>query len=287
MNKKYNVVIAVFVFFVVLGGISTMFYINLKNNKTLEVEATVKMIGNDYIIVEDGNGEEYSLTTDEEYNVGDRVDFLIKDVKEGSGPIEGTVVKIDVISRNISFSIMDGNGKDDSKGDSSEVDTTTVATDGDIITYFTTLDNKLDTYNEDKSIGDSLKSGFVTVIDFLFYDGEIKGKTFEELSTTAKIKVLQIAFSIDEKIEKYFPGYKETISTTGKKVYTSVKAKATELYLDIVTEVCKDNSDTCEAAKQGLSDLKENFSLTWEFIKDAGSAGLTKLKEWYEVWKEI
>ena len=297
MNKR-NVILIVIVFFVVLGSLSGLFYINLNKNKLVEVEATVKLIGDNYIIVEDNDGEEYSIDTTEEYNVGDRIDFVIKNIESDSNPKTGTIVKLETISKSISFSITDGNSTDEESTDKVEEPTkdiensnnetiSTVANDEEVITYFTNLDKRLDIYNQDKSIGKSLKEGFVTIVDFLFYDGEIKGKTFNELSNTAKIKVLQIAFKIDEKIDKHFPGYKEEISTTSKDVYTSVKSKATELYLDITTSICENDSDTCKAAKEGLSDLKTNFSLTWDFIKDTGTTGLNKLKEWYEIWKTV
>ena len=42
------------------------------------------------------------------------------------------------------------------------------------------------------------------VIDFLFYKGEISGYTFESLSASTKLKVLKLALSIDQKVEKYF-----------------------------------------------------------------------------------
>ena len=307
MNKR-NIILVIIIFLLVLGSLAGLFYFNMNKNKPLEVEATVKLIGNNYIIVEDSTGEEYSIDTNEEYNIGDRIDFVIKDIENDSNPKSGTIVKIDVISRNITFSITDNNSndkdnvndnssntnddkknntnKDNVETNSSEVITTS-ATDTEVIAYFTNLDNNLDNYNQDKSIGKKLKEGFVTVVDFLFYDGEIKGKTFDELSNTAKIKVLQIAFSIDEKIDKYFPGYKDEISTTSKKIYTSVKSKATELYLNITTSICEKDATTCETAKEGLSNLKTNFSLTWDFIKDIGTTGLNKLKEWYEIWKTV
>lgn len=307
MNKR-NIILVIIIFLLVLGSLAGLFYFNMNKNKPLEVEATVKLIGNNYIIVEDSTGEEYSIDTNEEYNIGDRIDFVIKDIENDSNPKSGTIVKIDVISRNITFSITDNNSndkdnvndnssntnddkknntnKDNVETNSSEVITTS-ATDTEVIAYFTNLDNNLDNYNQDKSIGKKLKEGFVTIVDFLFYDGEIKGKTFDELSNTAKIKVLQIAFSIDEKIDKYFPGYKDEISTTSKKIYTSVKSKATELYLNITTSICEKDATTCETAKEGLSNLKTNFSLTWDFIKDIGTTGLNKLKEWYEIWKTV
>lgn len=300
--KKRNIVVIVMVFFVILGSLSTMFYINLNDSEVLEVEATVKLVGNNYIIVEDGSGEEYSLETSEEYNIGDRVDFVIKDVDLDSKPKVGTVLKIDTISKNINFSISDvneGNGSDigvsDSEisaGSKEEIvngdENTYVASDDEIIDYFSNLNSKFVNYNsEDKSVGDSLKSGFVTMVDFIFYDGQIKGRTFDELSNAAKIKVLQLAFSIDEKIEKYFPGYKEEISTASKEIYTSVKTEAVKLYLDVTTSICTNDPDLCEAAKDGLSDLKESFSLTWDFIVEAAGEGFSKLKAWYEVWRTV
>ena len=42
-----------------------MFYVNLKDNKTNEVEATVKMIGDNYIIVEDEEDLKHIFTDEE------------------------------------------------------------------------------------------------------------------------------------------------------------------------------------------------------------------------------
>ena len=112
MNKR-NVILIVIVFFVVLGSLSGLFYINLNKNKLVEVEATVKLIGDNYIIVEDNDGEEYSIDTTEEYNVGDRIDFVIKNIESDSNPKTGTIVKLETISKSISFSITDGNSTEE------------------------------------------------------------------------------------------------------------------------------------------------------------------------------
>ena len=297
MNKKYGIFIIVIVFLTILGIIFALFYGNLKSNKSLEVEATVKMIGNNYIIAEDDNGEEYSLTTNETYHIGDRVDFLIKNIRKKDECIEGTLVKISTISQDISFSITDDTQNeeesDETNNSANNVDDTEKNIDNkpdnetDTVAYFTALDNQLDAYEQNKSLEKSLKENFITVVDFLFYNGTIKGKTFAELSTSAKIRILQVTFSIDEKIDKHFPGYKETISTTSKKIYTNIKVKVLELYLEITTTACKDKQDICNLAKDGLRDLKANFSLTWDLIKEATSTGFIKLKDWYEIWKEL
>ena len=283
-----------------MGLIAGLFYYNIKKHASITVLAVVKYVGNDYIVVEDENLEEYSLETHDSYNVGDKISFVIKDIKKDSNPKEGTVEKIDTVSKSVQFSIMD-NGSDtnasnsviDEQNQDSNIDSSLDTTSGnslsneeEIVAYFENLDKNLDLYSQNKSLGQSVKEGFVAIVDFLFYEGTIKGKTFHELSASAKIKILKIAFSIDQKIDQYFPGYKEEISSTSNKIYTNVKAKLLESYLDITTEVCENQPDTCVAAKQGLSDLKANFSLTWNFVKDISGVGISKLKSWYEVWKD-
>lgn len=306
MNEKVNsgnIVLFVVIFLVIILLIGSLFYYNIKKHASAMIEATVKYVGSGYIVVEDEEKQEYSLETDNDYNVGDKVSFVIKDIKKDSNPKEGTVEKIDTLSKSVQFSIMD---PEKTESDSEEsitqeqssgdyIDTTvetkttqnpsTNTDSDDVVSYFETLNQNLDTYNQDKSLGQSIKNGFVTVVDFLFYDGTIKGKTFDELSDSAKLKVLKLAFSIDSKIDQHFPGYKEEISKTGSKIYTNVKSKAIEAYLNITTKVCENQPDTCNSAKQGLSELKTNFSLTWNFIKDISGIGVSKLKAWYEVWK--
>lgn len=307
MNKK-NFTIIVGIFIIVLIGLALMFYFNLKDNNSAEVEATVKLVGNNYIIVEDSNGKEYSINTDSEYKEGDKIDFIIKNIEKDSNPIKGEILEINLISRDINFQIEDkkeqhidvsdevvvennnsnysSNDEPISSNDDKKEVIENTYSEEDVISYFTTLDNNLTNYNGDKNIGDSLKKGFVTVVDFIFYDGTIKGKTFKELSSSAKLKTLEIALSIDKKIEKHFPNYKEEISTKSKDIYSNLKTKVVELYLEITTKVCEDNLDTCESAKDGLEDLKESFSITWDYVKKYSEEGKNKLKDWYEVWRE-
>lgn len=151
-----------------------------------------------------------------------------------------------------------------------------------VLTYF----NNLDSDFKASSVKDSLKSGFVTVVDFLFYNAPIKGHTFSELSNSAKLKVLSLALYFDSKIETYFPGYKESISNTANKIYTDVKARIVSAYLSITTSICVNNEELCNDAKDNFATLKTNFGLTWSLIKDIAGDGLTNLKNWYEIWRE-
>lgn len=305
--KRMRIILIIGIFLVVLGGVSTILYANFKKHAPVTVLANVTYVGNHYIVVEDDQQEEYSLETNEDYNIGDKISFTIKDIQKDSYPKKGTIEKIDTISKNVTFTISDyvetseettdslentDSSDDITDADSGQTGTPNEVTTEDlgeaaIISYFENLNTDLDAYSEDKTLSENIKSGFVTVVDFLFYEGTIKGKTFNQLSTTAKLKVLQLIFTIDQKIEKHFPDYKEQISTTGNKVYTNVKAKALESYLDLTTKICVDYSDTCQTAKEGLADLKQSFSLTWNLIKDISGIGLSKLKAWYELWRTV
>lgn len=69
------------------------------------------------------------------------------------------------------------------------------------------------------------KGTFISIVDFIFYDGKINDITFGELTDTGKEEILKIANSIDNKIENKYPDYKETISDKTKMAFL----KASEL----------------------------------------------------------
>ena len=293
--SKKRIVLFVVIFFLIIFAMSTLFYINIQKHASITVEAVVKYVGEDYIIVIDEEEQEYSLKTENDYNIGDRVSAVLKDIQKDSNPKKGTVVKIDTLSKTVQFSIMDPieetTTEDNIENNTPEpahstTSTSTLTAEDQVISYFEALNQNMENYPNDKSLKTTIKSGFVTMVDFLFYDGQIAGKTFDELSESTKLQVLKLAYIIDGKIETYFPDYKEELSNTGSKIYTNVKSKVLETYLDLSTKVCTNNQDLCQTAKEGLSDLKNNFSLTWSWIKEISGVGLTKLKDWYAVWKD-
>ena len=104
------------------------------------------------------------------------------------------------------------NSNNSNTGNSS-TSNSTVYTENDVISYFQNEENSISTYQEGVTFKEKAKNTFVTIVDFIFYDKEIKGHTFKELSNSAKLQIIKIALSIDSKIEKYFPDYKETIKT--------------------------------------------------------------------------
>ena len=297
---KLGLVILVFGF--VLFFISYLFYQNLTKDTSKSITATVKYKADDYIIVEDVNNIEYKLNVIDDIDEYDVLSIVIDDIDDNVSPITANVKSIDIVSKTINFTIEDNKEDNTNENITDDIDdtnqnnnttsteetipNTTTYSDEEVVSYVRNIDNNLDNYNNDSSLASSIKSGFVTVIDFLFYDGTIGNKTFKELSSAAKLQVLSIALAIDSKIEEYFPNYKEEISTTSSRIYTNIKEKIMEVYLDITVSVCQDNSELCDSAKEGLSNLKSSFSLTWNFIKDIAVDNIDKLKDWYEVWRE-
>lgn len=233
------------------------------NQSIVTLNGKVTNKGEDYIIVEDSAKNEYIIpnTNEEEYPIGSDVSASVKDVIEQGSENTPTTITSDKV--NIT------NEKIENKNADSE-----------IIAYM----NETESYFENTSLQEEIKVRFITIVDFLFYSGKIKGYTLNDLSSKAKLQVLKIALSIDSKIENYLPGYKETITTTTGKIYTGIKNKIIEAYLSTTTKICNYDKTLCNDAKKDFQDMKKAFSITWNVIKDLISSGTDHLKEWYEIY---
>ena len=148
-----------------------------------------------------------------------------------------------------------------------------------LISYFQQEANKFDT--NDTSITDKLKASFTSIIDFIFYDKEIKGYTFKELTNTAKLKVISLALTIDHKIDSYFPNYKDKI----KDKYNDIKASLATKYLEVTANFCIKDPDTCKQAKEDFEAMKKSFGLTGAKVSEAAKNAGSKIKELYENWR--
>ena len=147
-------------------------------------------------------------------------------------------------------------------------------------------------YNMNNEINESnfekcktkFKDYFITGVDFIFYDKKIKGYTFNELSNEAKLKVIAILIKIDNKIEKYAPGYKESISNTGSRIYTDIKERLITAYFDISTKMCSNNTYECDRAKEIFGDVKNECKIGLSYVKKVAISGGRKIKDWYEIY---
>ena len=150
-----------------------------------------------------------------------------------------------------------------------------------VITYFQNEENKFSNYTnqDDSSLREKAKNSFITIVDFIFYGKDIKGYTFEGLTNSAKLQIIKIALTIDNKIDEYFPNYK----TIMKDKYDDIKGQLAVKYLEITSSLCeKVGVDICNQAKDDFNNMKESFGFTWSLIKELAKSGKNKVKDYYE-----
>lgn len=299
-NSK-NIMIGILLILFISACI-TIFY--LLNNKQIEVSkditGTVIIADKEYLMIE-RNNENYLISNIKgSYEIGDKVKFTYyeSNINNAKSPKEIKIIDEEIISKNSSENKTDLNNTDDknnikdnnvekldNEGNNPNIVNSNNKNEDEkaddvVISYL----NRVEAEMDKPSLGESAKEYFITIIDFIFYKGTIKGHTFNELSNSAKLKVLSSALYLDSKIDKYFPGYKESISSTTKNIYTNVKTSLISVYLDITTTICNSNNELCASAKDGFQSLKKNFGLTFDLIKEIAGDGVSNLKNWYEIW---
>lgn len=311
-DKTKNIIIGSLILLLICLCVVIYILLTKKDNKIIEMTGTVIVSDSKYVIVEHDN-EDYVISNIKgKYKVGDIVKFIYQEsdlvineepkrlkitdeelIKTKDDSLDN---KTNSVNNNTNSTNNESNTSSENKPSSNNANNSSInnstnsikpntntnakSADDEVLSYFNNLNNDFNA----SSIKDSVKSGFITVIDFLFYKGKIKGYTFSELSDSTKLKVLSLALYFDSKIEKYFPGYKESISSTTSKVYTNVKEMIVKTYLELTTTICSKNSELCATAKEGFNDLKNTFSLSWALIKDIAGDGISSLKNWYEIW---
>ena len=150
-------------------------------------------------------------------------------------------------------------------------------TEEDVVAYFNAQEEYASRGENNASAREQLKSGVNTIYQFLFQGGTIHGKTFSELSSSAKLKVLKIALSIDQKIDTYFPNYKDRI----KEGASNLKSKIVITYLEITNKICTNHEDICNQAREDFKTMKNSFKISFSLISGLVKEGGTALKEWY------
>ena len=156
------------------------------------------------------------------------------------------------------------------------------------------LESSLNSINNgstsDSSFSDSAKGVFVSIVDFLFYHGEINGVTFDELTDSGKQKVLEIASKVDNAIESKIPGYKETISDTASKAFNKasevIRSGANNLNNFAREKLGEENYQSIIDAKDELVYYTKNAI---NFLGDVGGKVFNSVKDkldsWYQDFK--
>lgn len=143
---------------------------------------------------------------------------------------------------------------------------------------------------QDENFKDKASSTFISIVDFLFYDGTIKGISFDELTEKGKEKVLEISSKIDVKLEEKCPGYKEKISNSTSKAYqkaSKIIKKGAKNVNDFAKNALGD--DNYQAIIDAKDELVKYSKESLNYVTGAGSKVFNntkeKLNEWYQNFK--
>lgn len=119
------------------------------------------------------------------------------------------------------------------------------------------------------------KEYFITGVDFIFYDKEMNGVTFDDLTEEGKKVTLENLETIDGWIMEIAPDYKDKI---GEK-YQVVKDFVSTTYYDVLESIKESlGEENYSAIQEKKNEIKDSITST----KDKA---LEKVSDWYQNFK--
>lgn len=156
-------------------------------------------------------------------------------------------------------------------------------TEEDVIQYFEDFKNTIKESDTTQNAKEKIINSFITITDFMFYDGEIYGITYDQLQEQSKIQLQNDYLEIDSMIESKFPNYKDTLSSK----YDSVKTWINEKY-NLLIE--KGKEGLSEETLNNIDEYKKSLNDAKESLKDASGSiyedEKVKVKSWYETYRQ-
>lgn len=194
------------------------------------------------------------------------------------------------VTNNVINNTTDTSTSNNSSSNNAKDDTNYSSNDQVVINSLEDTLRQVNASSNDETFADKAKGTFIMIVDFFFYDGEIEGITFSELTQDGKELVLDLASRIDEAIELKIPGYKETISDVASRAFNKaselIKKGANNLSEFAREKLGEDNYNSIIEAKDELVYYTKN---ALNFIEDAGSklfnSAKDKLNNWYQNFK--
>lgn len=119
------------------------------------------------------------------------------------------------------------------------------------------------------------KEYFITGVDFIFYDKEMNGVTFDDLTEEGKKVTLENLETIDGWIMEIAPDYKDKI---GEK-YQVVKDFVSTTYYDVLESI-KESLD-----EENYSAIQEKKNEIKDSITSTKDKALEKVSDWYQNFK--
>lgn len=284
--KKENLIVTLCgVIFLAIGLVITFNIIENKEYKSSDISASISdnktsnKVTNDTVSNEENKVSEDNIVSDEMEE--------FKDTVKDNTTINKDKVNDNVIDKKEEI-INNTNTNNTNTNNSNTI--TYSDKDTEVINSLNETLTKVKSNVSDNDFLDSAKGVFISVVDFLFYDGSINGVTFDELSDSGKQKVLEIASSIDSTIENKFPGYKDAISDKASNAFNKaseiIKKGANDLNDFAREKLGEDNYQSIIDAKDELIVYTKNAI---NFIGDVSSSlwnsAKDKLNNWYQNFK--
>ena len=289
MKRENLIVILGGVIFLAIGLVITFNIIENREYKSSDISANISdnktsnKVTNDNVSNEENKVSEDNVVSDNNEEIKDNINNTT--IKEEYVNNEVIDKKEEVIDKN---STNKNNANTNNTNNSNAI--TYSDKDTEVINSLNETLSKVKSNVSDSSFLDSAKGIFISVVDFLFYDGSISGVTFDELTDSGKRKVLEIASNIDSTIENKFPGYKETISDKASNAFNKaseiIKSGAKDLNDFAREKLGEDNYQSIIDAKDELVYYTKNAIY---FIGDVSSSlwnsAKDKLDNWYQNFK--
>lgn len=289
MKRENLIVILGGVIFLAIGLVITFNIIENREYKSSDISANISdnktsnKVTNDNVSNEENKVSEDNVVSDNNEEIKDNINNTT--IKEEYVNNEVIDKKEEVIDKN---STNKNNANTNNTNNSNAI--TYSDKDTEVINSLNETLSKVKSNVSDSSFLDSAKGVFISVVDFLFYDGSISGVTFDELTDNGKRKVLEIASNIDSTIENKFPGYKETISDKASNAFNKaseiIKSGAKDLNDFAREKLGEDNYQSIIDAKDELVYYTKNAI---NFIGDVSSSlwnsAKDKLDNWYQNFK--
>ena len=289
MKRENLIVILGGVIFLAIGLVITFNIIENREYKSSDISANISdnktsnKVTNDNVSNEENKVSEDNVVSDNNEEIKDNINNTT--IKEEYVNNEVIDKKEEVIDKN---STNKNNANTNNTNNSNAI--TYSDKDTEVINSLNETLSKVKSNVSDSGFLDSAKGVFISVVDFLFYDGSISGVTFDELTDNGKRKVLEIASNIDSTIENKFPGYKETISDKASNAFNKaseiIKSGAKDLNDFAREKLGEDNYQSIIDAKDELVYYTKNAI---NFIGDVSSSlwnsAKDKLDNWYQNFK--
>lgn len=120
------------------------------------------------------------------------------------------------------------------------------------------------------------KEYFITGVDFIFYDKEINGVTFDDLTEEGKKVTLENLETIDGWIMEIAPDYKDKISEK----YQVVKDFVSTTYYDVLESIKESlGEENYSAIQEKKNEIKDSITSTKDKV-------LEKVSDWYQNFKD-